>query len=894
VVEQPSGEVCFLFTDVEGSTRLWAEHTATMETALARHDELLLAAIRAHDGYVFSTAGDSIGAAFPSPAAAATAAIDAQGAFDEEAWDGLPSPLRVRMGLHLGTAQERADNYFGPEVNLAARVMSAAWGGQILCTAAVVDAANGAIAVDGRGAHRLRDIAGPTTLFQVLGPSLPTDFPPLRTLDVAPSTLPAQRSTFLGRHDDIANARRVLLDGRLLTVTGAGGVGKTRLAIEVAGREQPRQSGGAFFVDLAAVDGRVDLAATIAAACCVEVDGSQSPLDQLSAALAARECLIVFDNCEHVLDATAEIVDHVLARCPKVTIVATSREALGLSGEHVQVVGSLDTAPGSAARALFVERAAAVGGGAFEVDDPQVGELCERLEGIPLAIELAAARTRSLSLGQIVERLEHGFDLLAAKRRGGPDRHQTLRATIEWSYRLLEDDERALFDRLGVFVGSFDLEAAASVGDVAENDAANLLDGLVLKSMVVTVPDGDGPRRYRLLDTLRAFGMEQLGAHPDELDRARDAHARHYLARLAALPPWRNMARDLRAEFEPDLGNIFVAADRAAAMPEALGRATEALAFLLTHIGLFDEARRRCDAMLATDVDDASRGRLLVARAYVEATQDGSSDFVAIAAPALEYLEPGDGVWSGALAMTLVLQQMFLPDAAVAALEDAMERVADQSSTAADHDRAVLHFYLGGALMSQRAYARAADTQLHAARLLASVEPTSLIRLWTAAGAAMSLTMVERYDDAAAVLDDVASLAGWTDWSVDWFFARAVLAARRGRFDEARETLRTIGARFVDVSVSPMTGTVVAGFGVLAHLEGREPRARQLFEVLTATRAAASTAILYETIGEMEGWQDDEFGDRRLERVAGIVQRQPAMGRSDFFAYLGDQLRAEL
>jgi predicted ATPase/class 3 adenylate cyclase len=898
MVVRPSGVVCFLFTDVEGSTQLWSQHTAAMEKALARHDEVLDAAIRPRGGFVFSTAGDSVGAAFSSPAAAMSAAIAAQTALHRERWDGMSSPLRVRMGLHLGTAHERAHNYFGPAVNLAARVMSAAWGGQILCTDAVAAAVD--TPVDGRGEHRLRDIPDPITLYQVLAPALPHDFPPLRTLDVAPSTLPAQRSTFFGRHDDIGTVRRVLIDHRLVTLTGPGGVGKTRLAIEIAGREQPRRPGGAFFVDLSSVDGRVDLAATVAAACLIDVDASQPPLDQLTAALAGRDCLVVFDNCEHVLDPTAEIVDELLARCPQVTIIATSREALGLSGEQVHVVGSLDTAPGAAARALFVERASAVGGGMFEGDDPQVGELCARLEGIPLAIELAAARTRTLSLSQIVERLERGLDLLAAKRRGEPDRHQTLRATIEWSYRLLDDDERALFDRLCVFAGSFDLAAAASVGGRDERDLADLLDGLVLKSMVVTVPEHNGPRRYRMLDTLRAFAIERLQARPDALDDASDAHARHYLSRLADLPPWRFIARDLRTEFEPDLGNILIAFDRAESRAVdwtvSIARASDPLVFLLTHIGLFAEAKERCDAALARadDIDDATRGNLLVARAFVEATQDGTSDFLSFAAQALDYLTPGDGVWSAAFGMTSVVDQMLAPDKAVPALEDALARIEGQTSAAADHDRAMLQFYLGGALMSLRDYERAAETQLRAAHSLETIEPTSLARLWTAAGAAMSLTVLGRFDDAAAALDDVSALAGWTDWSVDWFFARAYLQARRGETEAARETLRAIGMRFDNVSVSPMTGTVVAGFGIVAYLEGHTEHARSLLEILTTTRAAASTAVLYQTIADVEGWSDADFDTRRLERVIEIVPRQVAMTRDEFFAALGDRLREEL
>ena len=524
--------------------------------------------------------------------------------------------------------------------------------------------------------------------------------------------------------------------------------------------------------------------------------------------------------------------------------------------------------------------------GTFEADDPRVSLLCTRLDGIPLAIELAAARTRTLQLEEIIERLEHGLDLLAAKRRGSPDRHQTLRATIEWSYRLLDADERALFDLLGVFSGSFDLDAVRSISGKA--DVADLVEGLVLKSMVVTEPDEGTTRRYRLLDSLRAFAMEQLATRPDENERALDAHARHYLARVAALPPSRSMARELRSEFEPDLGNILVASDRAVA------DVTEPLVFLLTNMGLFDEARRSCDAALASDIDDQRRGRLLVARAYVEATQDGTSDFRLRAAEALRYLTPGDGVWSAALGMTSVVEQMFGPDRAVPALQEAIASIDGQVSATADHDRAVLGFYLGGALMNQRAYELAAETQLEAARRLEVIEPTSLVRLWTGSGAAMSFTMLGQLDEASAAIDEVSGLAGWTDWSADWYFARAVLLAHRGQIDEARETLRAIGTRFDNVSLAPMVSTVVAGFGVLACLEGRHERATELFDLITATRAAASTAVMYEAIGDLEGWSDEEFANRRIERVLGVIQQQGAMERSAFFAALGIRLREEL
>jgi tetratricopeptide (TPR) repeat protein len=420
--------------------------------------------------------------------------------------------------------------------------------------------------------------------------------------------------------------------------------------------------------------------------------------------------------------------------------------------------------------------------------------------------------------------------------------------------------------------------------------------------MVVTVNDDDGPRRYHVLDTLRAYALEQLRTRPDEWEAAQAAQALHYLDRLAGIPPWRNLALDLRTEFEPDLGNILVAADHAAdhaaagdgVERDAVRRATEPLAYLLTNLGLYDEARRRCGEALASELDDVTRGRLLTASAYLEATQDGTSNFVAIATEALPYLTPGDGVWAGTYGLTSVVNHMFAPELAVPALEAAHERLPDDGSATSDHDRAMLDFYLGGALMSARAYERAVDTQLRAARRLETLAPTSLFRLWTVAGAVMSLTMLDRFADAGAMLDTVASLAGWTDWSVDWYFAGALLAARQGDFDAARATLRTIGTRFDHASVSPMTSTVVAGFGTLAHLEGDDERARHLFEPLVATRATASTAVLYEMVAAVEGWNDDDFAHRRLERVIDIVPRLEAMPRPEFFSLIGGRLREEL
>jgi tetratricopeptide (TPR) repeat protein len=315
---------------------------------------------------------------------------------------------------------------------------------------------------------------------------------------------------------------------------------------------------------------------------------------------------------------------------------------------------------------------------------------------------------------------------------------------------------------------------------------------------------------------------------------------------------------------------------------------------LLTSLGLYAEARRRCDVALTEPLADALRGRLLVARAFLEASEDGVSDYVSFASRALEYLNPGDGVWSAAMGMTSVPSQMFLPDEPATKLEAALAALDDAHASGAEHDRAMLLYYRGGALMNLRQYEHAADMELRSAAILAALEPTSLIRLFAASAAAISLTMLHDVDRAHSVLDEVASLADWTDWSADYFFARALAYATAGKHEDAHETLRSIGARFDNVDVSPMVSTVVAGFGIAAHLSGDDNRARRLLEPLSATRAPASTAALYETIATMEHWPADAFTDRKLHHLLAIAERFTPENRPEFFATLRALLRDEL
>ncbi len=503
--------------------------------------------------------------------------------------------------------------------------------------------------------------------------------------------------------------RRLLLDNRLITLTGPGGTGKTRLAVEVAGREAPRRPGGTYFADLSSLDTGEHVAATVARACLVPPDPGREPADQLVDTLAEANALLVLDNCEHVLDAAAEIVDRALVACPNVSVLATSREALDLPGEHRHLVGPLDPS-GPDAESLFVERAVAAGGRAVDPTGDTIAELCARVDGIPLAIELAAARTRTLTPKQILDRLDERLDVLGGKRRGLPDRHQTLRATIDWSYELLDTEERAFFDRLAVFAGTFDLDAAASLLDDDLVRAADLIDSLVAKSMVMAQDDRGRGLRFRLLESLRTYADERLRADPDSLAAASTNHAMHYLGRLAAVPMRRVLARELKTEFESDLDNVrvaFAAAPGASSTAELARRATHPFVFLLVNIGLIGEARDRCHRALEDPgLEPFTRGRLLVASAYMQATADGSSGFAPIAAEALQYLEPGDGVWSGAVGLTSIPLQMFAPADAVLDLEAAAVRLDGLDGADADHDRATLDFYLAGAVDESSSFRR--------------------------------------------------------------------------------------------------------------------------------------------------------------------------------------------
>jgi len=541
----PTGTVTFLFTDLEGSTRLWEEHPDAMRTALARHDEILRDAVEGHGGHVVKTTGDGLHAAFAVAPEAVVAAIDAQRVLLDEAW-ALPEPLRVRMGLHTGGAEVRDGDYFGPAVNRAARVSAAAHGGQVVVSHAteelIRDDLPAGAALTDLGEHRLRDLARPERVYQVDAAGLPDDFPPLRSIDAFPSNLPLQLSSFVGREREITNIAKELHEARLVTLTGVGGVGKTRLSIQVAAEVLPHYPDGVWLCELAAAtdpDTLVQVvASTLGASARPGLDLGASILEYLH----ARELLVVLDNCEHLLDAAGRLSEGILRECANVRILATSREGLGVEGERVVALRSLgvpepgaerDAIATSDAARLFLERARSAQA-EFELDDAASGavaEICRRLDGIPLAIELAAARVVAMHPQEIADHLDERFRLLTGGRRTAVERHHTLRATVDWSYSLLSPNEQTVFERLGVFAGSFDAAAAESVasGDGIERwDVVDALTDLVAKSMV-TADRSSGTTRYQLLETLRQYARELLDEHGGS-DVWRRRHAEHYAA----------------------------------------------------------------------------------------------------------------------------------------------------------------------------------------------------------------------------------------------------------------------------------------------------------------------------------------------------------------------------
>src|SRR6478672_6974630 len=496
--------VTFLFTDIEGSTRRWEADADAMRSAVVTHEKVLRTVIEAHDGFLFSHTGDGVVAAFASPRSAVDTAIDAQRELE----------LPVRTGIATGEAELRDGDYFGTVLNRAARVMATGRGGQVLVADSTAGLLSGVDLID-LGPRRLRDVPTPVGVFQVRAPGLATDFPALRALDTSPGNLRRAATSFIGRQSEVAEVIEALHQHRLVTLTGVGGVGKTRLATEVAAGLADEFPDGVWVFELAAVTDPAAVPDAVAAVLGITQQPGKSTAQSVAAALEGRVRLLVFDNCEHVRDAAADLIEAILAQSSTVKVLATSREGLGVGDEQVWPVPSLDLSGGidSAAVNLFVERAHSVAP-RFSMATPDeagaVVEICRRLDGIPLAIELAASRMASMTAREVHDRLDQRFRLLVGSRRGVA-RHQTLRHAVAWSYDHLDVAEKALLERCSVFAGGFDLQSACAVAGFADSDdyaVLDLLDALVRKSLLVADRSA-GRTRYSMLETIRQFAEEQ-------------------------------------------------------------------------------------------------------------------------------------------------------------------------------------------------------------------------------------------------------------------------------------------------------------------------------------------------------------------------------------------------
>ncbi len=580
--ESSSRTLTFLFTDLEGSTQLWEQHPQAMKAALSRHDAILRTAVEQSNGQVVKTTGDGMMAVFASALDGVRGCVTAQHSLQDEPW-GEPGPLHVRMGLHVGEAQPRSGDYYGPAVNRAARLMGVAHGGQVLLSGVaaslVADLLPEGVTLKRLGQHRLKDLAQPEQVYQLIAPGLPVDFPPLASLDRHPNNLPAQPTALIGREDELREVmNRLTSDSvRLVTLTGPGGIGKTRLALQAAAELIDRFPDGVFFVDLAPIRTPEGVLSVISQTLGLRENSDRPPLDELIGQLKSKQILLLLDNFEQVIPAAPKIAS-LLQGCPQLELLVTSREALHVRGEHIFPVPPLalpviDTKHPLAeqlsqyeAVRLFIERAQAVKPD-FQVTNenaPAVAEICVRLDGLPLAIELAAARIRIFSPQALLDRLGTRLKLLQGGARDLPVRQQTLRDAIHWSYELLDGGEQLLFQLLSVFSGGGSFEAVEAIGGVeSEIDILDGLTSLVDKSLVRQVEQESGEPRVLMLETIREYAAERLAEDPEYRSVVRRAHAAYFADFTQR--QWERLTGDEReaalAELAGEIENVRAAWD---------------------------------------------------------------------------------------------------------------------------------------------------------------------------------------------------------------------------------------------------------------------------------------------------------------------------------------------
>jgi predicted ATPase/class 3 adenylate cyclase len=633
----PGTMLAFLFTDIEGSTQRWEAAPQAMRTALARHDQLMRATIAQADGQVFKTVGDAFCAAFPDVLSALTAALTAQRALQA---DGFPETggLKVRMAVHAGVAEARDSDYFGPPLNRVARLLAAAHGGQVLVSAVAAELAQGSLPPDASlsdlGRYRLKDIAEPEHIYQLQASDLPSEFPPVRAGIAQPNNLPQQVTDLIGREAELANVKASLEEHRLVTLIGSGGVGKTRMALEVGGALLEHYPDGVWLLELAPLSDPQLVAETIARLFGLSMATDKSPTEALMLFLKDKQTLLILDNCEHLITPAAQFADAILRGCPQVSILATSRERLVVTGENTYSMPCLsvpdqpdgitaDEALSFSAVRLFVERASASMPG-FSLTNENaaaVAMICKRLDGVALAIEMAAPRLKILKPQELASRLDDRFRILTGGSRTALPRQQTLRALIDWSYDLLTGSEGTLLRRLSVFAGGWSLSSAAAVAGgepVEEWEVLDLMASLVDKSLVVADASG-AETRYRLLETTRQYAFEKLR---ESGERGRRRSLAEYLIGFYAKAEetWPTTPTETWVQTcAPEIDNVRTSLEWAFGPEGDVGLGLELTGRslrLMQELSLFPELRRWFEAGLAR-VDAASPAPAIEARLWL-------------------------------------------------------------------------------------------------------------------------------------------------------------------------------------------------------------------------------------------------------------------------------------
>jgi predicted ATPase/class 3 adenylate cyclase len=814
----PLGTITFLFTDIEGSTQKWERFPQMMAGALARHDAILRSAFESRGGHIFKTVGDAFCVAFGTAQAAVGAAIDAQRALRAEAWSDL-GELRVRMALHTGAAEYRDGDYFGQPLNRVARILGAAHGGQVLLSLAteelVRDHLPDGVRLRTLGEHRLRDLARSEHLFQLVAHDLPAEFPPLRTMENVPNNLPVQLTGFVGREREMAEVKELLASTHLLTLTGTGGTGKTRLSLQVAADLVDRFPDGVWFVEFGTIDDPALVPETVAGALDVRQESDRPLVSTLTAFVREKNLLLIFDNCEHVVAACARLAETLLRSAPRLRILASSREPLGIAGEAAwplpplsvperwrDITGGADAIERLTqfeAVRLFVERAARARPSFALTNDnaPLVAQICFRLDGIPLAVELAAARIKVLTLKQIAERLDDRFHLLTTGSRTAAPRQQTLRALIDWSHDLLSEPERCLLRRLSVFARGRTLEAIEAVcaGDGLDRaEIVDLLMQLVDKSLVTVEKSPELGARYFMLESLWDYAHEKL-AEAGERDRLRQRHL-DFFVNFAELAEPRIIGAEQHTwlrQLEPEEINFRFAVEASLEVPGNVEKGLRLLAATERFVevrGLFKESRAAFARLLGhadAAPRNAVRARALDSAARLAWIADDVPSARELGTEALGiFREIGD---TGGTAVALASVAVYL--ATTGNLEPSERMLAEANALAEPRRdvRAIAHVRHAAATVAAIAEdpVRSFALDMESYTLLRELGDEWLSSLveWSLG---MSATALGRYEEARAHFADC--IAHGREFAAHWGIplpleAVAVLAAAQGKYERA-------------------------------------------------------------------------------------------------------------